>query len=343
MKDVASGGARTATPECPGRPVVVMGMDRSGTSLTASLVHRWGAFGGDADALRKGNRENPRGYFEHLPMARFLVGRLGTEFWTDGYRDGLREKARDPAVRAEALELMEEMRAGGEVWFWKEPWLSVMLPFWETFWRDRAAYVIVLRDPWKCAVSWNNFLLEGKLRERLDLRAWALLRWQIFMLSILDSTENRPGCLFIRYEDLVASPHEQAARLAKFLDSWRGGPPTPKERLASMAALVEPSLSRTASDVDFAERAEASASQKYLWQVMLRKLDEPHARLDLRPAEPWPGWREYMANLRESFSFYKQAAPLVRSRWARAALAAERFVKTPWRQLSARWRAIRKS
>ncbi len=301
-----------------GRPVVIVGMDRSGTSLTASIVDAWGAYGGDDESLTVGNRGNPRGYFEHRAMQRLLVRRLGSEFWEPDYPETLRRKAEDPEVRREALDLMADMRRGGEVWYWKEPLLSVTLPFWQSFWGDRAVYVVVLRDPWKCARSWQRLSLPPQVREQVSLDAAALLRWQVFMRSILAETDGAPR-LFLRYERLVTSPEEEVRRLAEFLDGWRGGPGTARDVLREMSAQIDPSLDRTDSEVDFADRAGVSEEQKILWRALNRKLDEPGASIDLAATRPWPGWREYMTNLREFWLLYERAAPLLGSRWANLA------------------------
>ena len=48
------------------RPIVVVGMDRSGTSLIANLVHVWGAYGGDPTKLSRGHPQyNARGFWEN--------------------------------------------------------------------------------------------------------------------------------------------------------------------------------------------------------------------------------------------------------------------------------------
>src|SRR5947209_7457888 len=54
------------------RPIIILGVDRSGTSLIAELVHRWGAYAGEASELAPGNEGNPQGYWEYMPMEDFL-------------------------------------------------------------------------------------------------------------------------------------------------------------------------------------------------------------------------------------------------------------------------------
>ena len=95
-------------------------MSRSGTSLVGDLVYRWGSYGGDPESLKKGNASNPNGYFEHRLMKCFLVDELGLDFfWSPGYPERLRERARDPECRRKALELIASMTVEVAVWFWR--------------------------------------------------------------------------------------------------------------------------------------------------------------------------------------------------------------------------------
>ena len=49
---------------------MVLGVMRSGTSLTAELVHLWGAYAGSANHLWESNNNDPRGYgyMEYIPL-----------------------------------------------------------------------------------------------------------------------------------------------------------------------------------------------------------------------------------------------------------------------------------
>lgn len=87
------------------RPIIVLGMPRSGTSMTAGLFAQHGVWVG---TCRKGDRSNPKGHFENMPLKRRTIevaGRLtqaGIEAphvpgWpdtaeriirADGYKDG---------------------------------------------------------------------------------------------------------------------------------------------------------------------------------------------------------------------------------------------------------------
>ena len=60
------------------RPIFVLGIDRSGTSLLAEVVARWGAYAGEPESLADPDDGNPRGYWEHMPMQELMM-QLGSE------------------------------------------------------------------------------------------------------------------------------------------------------------------------------------------------------------------------------------------------------------------------
>lgn len=57
------------------RGVLVLGMHRSGTSLTASLISAWGAYAGEHHLI-PGDTWNPAGYWEYLPLVRLNMDLL---------------------------------------------------------------------------------------------------------------------------------------------------------------------------------------------------------------------------------------------------------------------------
>jgi hypothetical protein len=54
-------------------PIIVLGVERSGTSVVAEMVCRWGAYSGEDEKLRKGDEHNIQGYWEYTPIWDFLV------------------------------------------------------------------------------------------------------------------------------------------------------------------------------------------------------------------------------------------------------------------------------
>ena len=127
-----------------GHPIIVLGVERSGTSVVAEMVHRWGAYAGPPEKLHKADAHAPRGYWEYLPLWDLLAELgdfdTGATWWDCDFQQKMEEKAADPVYRKKATELMAEMQKVG-VWFWKDPALSHFLPFWKQIW-DNAIYIL---------------------------------------------------------------------------------------------------------------------------------------------------------------------------------------------------------
>ena len=95
-------------------------------------------------------------------------------------------------------------------WFWKDPRLSLLLPFWQKFWSG-VRYVVCIRDPYEICLS----LYE---RDGLSFEV-SIALWQSYMLSVLEWTRNVPR-IFMNYSSILRNPAEECSRLAQF--SWKG-------------------------------------------------------------------------------------------------------------------------
>lgn len=310
-------------PGTQSRPVIILGVDRSGTSIVARLAHEWGAYGGDFAQLTRSDPFNPSGYWEYRPMVLFLhevFKEVGRNFWRPGFEEALRSAAENPRLREPAAGLVASMAAGGPAWFWKEPWLSVQLPFWKEIWGD-ASYIITVRNPYDSAVSWEKMMLPREARGRISIIALNLLRWQHFMMSILCNVDGSRRLLFVPYEDLVRDPRSQCVRISRFLDQETGAAPTGEDRIERMVNAVDPGLWRNKSETDFSQIKIASRDQKAFYELLRRKVDDPYEPFDAADYPIYPGWREYLHNFAEFEAFYDTASKLLRSRLVRFALA----------------------
>ena len=186
-------------------PIIVLGVERSGTSVVAEMVHRWGAYAGPSEKLHKADAHAPRGYWEFLPLWDLLAELgdfdAGATWWDRDFQQRIEKKAADPASRKKAIELMAEMHKGSP-WFWKDPALSHFLPFWKQIWGE-AINIITVRNPLDIAVSWQKFIMPSNVEVRISFVAMNLLRWQHMMTLILQHTEDAQHRLFLGYEDII--------------------------------------------------------------------------------------------------------------------------------------------
>ena len=71
------------------RPIIVLGAERSGTSVSAEMVHAWGAYAGDPGELPPADELNPSGRWEYLPLWDLLseIGEFATRatWWAEDF------------------------------------------------------------------------------------------------------------------------------------------------------------------------------------------------------------------------------------------------------------------
>ena len=280
-------------------PIIVLGVERSGTSVVAEMIHRWGAYAGPTEKLHKADAHAPRGYWEFLPLWDLLAELgdfdAGTTWWDRNFQHQMEKKAADPVYRQKAMQLMAEMHNGGP-WFWKDPALSHFLPFRKRIWGE-AIYVITVRNPLDTAVSWQKFIMPSNVKGRISFVAMNLLRWQHMMTLILQHTEDAQHRLFLGYEDIVQQPRAQAERLACFLNAKFGTRVSP---IQAMVDAVEPQLWRNKCGTPFEGVTEATPEQKALYAFARRKIDNPFAPFDVTKYPLPPGYLEFL-NIQEAF------------------------------------------
>lgn len=328
--------------EAASRPIIILGVDRSGTSLVAELVHRWGGFGGDSRLLSENDHRNPRGYWEDRSLSDFIHDEVTrgeeTPYWYPHYEDSLKSKALDPQFRKPALDLISGMSNAADVWFWKEPLLSIQLPFWKDLWGS-VSYVITVRNPHDSAVSWNKFNAAENHRGVMDdinVVAINLLRWQYYMLAILRHTSGSPR-IFLCYEDLIEDPERSCAALCDFLDRRTDRDGRGEGKIAYMAQAVDSRLWRNRSRLAFSEVEEATEAQKGLYRLLLRMTRDPAE--SFRP-EDYPmvsGWREFLNNYLVFRIFYDRATKEMASPLVRPAVAVYRVVTRLMERISSLW------
>jgi len=272
------------------RPIIVIGPERSGTSVIAQMIHRWGAYAGEPAKIRGADLRNETGYWEYVPIWDFLAG-LGVDWWEEDFQQQVKEKATVRRYRENGMGLIAEMESARTHWVWKDPALSFFLPFWQQLWAS-PVYVVAVRSPLDVARSWQKFILPPEMPDAVDLLANNLLRWHYIMSLIMSNTEGVADKLFFSYDELMAAPLEQARTLCGFLDHCCGVPAGSPGTIGRIAETVRPSLRHERSEVPVDDVEQASAELKELYGFALRKTRDPDAPF---AADKYPmraGWRE---------------------------------------------------
>ena len=186
-----------------GRPIVVLGMHRSGTSAVSGCLSQLGIHLG-GNLLSPIHGENDKGFWEHrgiVAIHDLLLAELGSS-WDDvrtlpqGWWDS-------PAAVTASANLLEVLsgdltRAG--YWGVKDPRMCRLLPLWQRLFariRVEPAYVLVLRHPWEVVASLskrNGFSAQKSGLIYLD-----------HMLAAERLTRNQPRVL-VHYDALIRDP-----------------------------------------------------------------------------------------------------------------------------------------
>jgi hypothetical protein len=206
-------------PESVDRPLLVCGMHRSGTSLTASLFHAAGVRLGDR--LLGANVGNDRGHFEDLDVYEFHQAALRSNgLGTEGYL------AAGSVVVPEPLEpigrrLAADRARGGGVWGWKEPRTVLFLDYWDAI-LPAARYVFVFRRPWEVVDS----LFRRGDETFAGNPAFAAEVWLHYNRTILEfARRHRERCLVVEVDCVAADPRGVFAAVRSQLGIALADPP----------------------------------------------------------------------------------------------------------------------
>jgi hypothetical protein len=279
------------------RPVIVLGVDRSGTSMLTDVLSAWGCYAGNPRLLAAPNAFNPQGFWEYKPVQQFmfeLFDTTGVGWWHEDFRFALRALGQAGRERQNAERLIAEMETAGRPWVWKEPYFSISLPFWQQIWND-PVYIVILRNPYRSARSYETFQIPSELQGKFRTVSLFLLRWQFFMRCIIEDTSSA-GPIFVAYENLIDSPLAECRRISARLDQALGWAED-DERAQRMAARIDPSLWRQRSQLSLADVAEASPEQRELYAHLMRRVEGTAEDFDLS-LYPMPAcFREYTHNI----------------------------------------------
>jgi hypothetical protein len=230
------------------RAVCVTGMHRCGTSFVAGALRFLGVDLGDAGKMMRPGRDNPAGYFEIQAMMELddeLLAHLGGAWDAPPLLDpGWEHDPHLDELRTRAAQLLEEVfgptASRPSLVGWKDPRLSLLLPFWRTV-MPIDTTIVMVRDPREVAAS----LAARKYSVAPPQAASLWLRY------VYAAVTNDPGYLLIRFDDAFENLEGTLASIAQHL-----GLPAPETAaLADARRELDPGLrhhdaSRTAPEVD---------------------------------------------------------------------------------------------
>jgi len=275
--------------------IIVSGIYRSGTSLTAELVRRWGAYAGQKSDLF----QDDYGYMEHLALQKINDVLLNDNSYVPTPAEEIEAKAQDATLKEQALKVLDEMdeeakQNGANAWVWKDPRLPLTLPFWSQIWGD-VIYVIPVRHPIETILSGAK--MEGLEPDQVPFSA-GLVYWQFAMLNTLIYTDKSARKIFVAYDQLIQSPQQECARLRNFLDAQCGlSAESADERIKSMTEQISAGKYHYQATKSLAEIETTTREQRALYNYLRVKTLYPDETFNKDDFALYPGWQEYLQTM----------------------------------------------
>lgn len=190
--------------------IVVLGMHRSGTSVTANLLNALGAYVGPEQALLPAGPENPKGYWELRRTMELNDMILATASATWRYPVDFSPDKLTIEQRANIQESIKKLVLDMSVTpctLLKDPRFSLTLPLWKPF-LDPCIYIHVTRDPLEVARSLAD-------RDSISI-PYGLALWEWYNTHAIAVTEGLDG-IRVDYSDLLSKPGESVKRMLSLL------------------------------------------------------------------------------------------------------------------------------
>jgi hypothetical protein len=188
--------------------VCVAGMHRSGTSVTAGLLHACGVLMGERGSFLDPARDNPLGYWEDQRFTALNEAVLGARGggW-DTPPDLTPGWERSPELlelREAASTLLESRGADRDAWWgFKDPRATLTFPFWKLL-VPHLRLVVCLRNPLEVAHSLGR-------RHRTSI-AFGLRLWESYHRALRAATTPDER-LLTRYDTLQRAPRDELRRV----------------------------------------------------------------------------------------------------------------------------------
>lgn len=196
-------------------PILITGAARSGTSLTAGIISRCGAFGGETSGP---NRYNPKGMFENTAIREKLVKpyllSLGVDPKGQYPLPDVANLTQPLGWRKFIEDTMVEQGYKTGPWYYKGAKMCLIYPIWVHAFPD-AKWVIVRRSK---ADIVNSCMRTGFMRAYKDEAGWG--RWVDHHLWCFDMMKRDLGDRVVEFwpsEIFVGDNLEPAETLVKSL------------------------------------------------------------------------------------------------------------------------------
>ncbi len=198
--------------------LVILGMHRSGTSLTANWINACGLNLGDE--LYKASEHNPKGYFEDIDFLQLHQSLLVKHSNDDSGHENIGYFNLDNKDFNQLKELVAEKSQKYEQWGWKEPRTCLFIEAYKEL-LPNATFLVVYRDckevvssllkrqrpvlkPRRKSLAYLKYLFDPNFMKRAAISKYGNI-WMHYNKNILESLKYDKNTIFTNYKDLVSN------------------------------------------------------------------------------------------------------------------------------------------
>ena len=274
------------------KPIVIIGMQRSGTSALAGALAHLGVYFGSHEMLYQADANNPQGYFEHrkatilnlrclhtFQMHPTSFGRLPNNWKANPQSDSLRNELKD---------YLKSEFAHQKHWGIKQPVTSLVLPLYNDVFSELGIephYILCVRSPLETMASEAHLDFGDSYRVMPSLGMRALGSWLRYTLGAAADTIGHRLSV-VSYPDLLSNPAGVLERLVNQEPSWQPS----EEQIHRAVASIKPDLHHNRVPIDGLDEFPSIVKQTYLATTQFNESDSTsrQALVDLhREFQTW--------------------------------------------------------
>jgi len=208
------------------KTIIVLGVPRSGTSLTAGILDYIGV---DMGGRKLRESHVPKGSFEDAKFGEFFklsLNELGIDYKASGGEDIFWSKKCPNSKQFLSLKnkfkkkikkLIKKRSKNKKIWGFKNPVTHTIIDFFMPY-LENVYFVVVLRDPKEILRSAEQVFPYFKIENDIDvLKKVNVVRLHYLRIFEILKKYKRPF-IFVNFKGLIANPFKQTVRLADFIN-----------------------------------------------------------------------------------------------------------------------------
>jgi len=207
-------------------PIVIIGMQRSGTSALSGALQKLGVYFGQQEMLYPPDANNPKGFFEHRRATMLNLRCLEafqmhpTSF--DPLPPDWKEHPEAESLRSELKRFIKEEFSKGGLWGIKQPLTSLVLPLYNDVFEELGLspqYVLCVRNPLESMNSESRLDFGEAYRVMASLGKMAVGSWLRYTLGSFADATGHPLDV-VGYENMLADPRSQLEAVVRRQPDW---------------------------------------------------------------------------------------------------------------------------